>query len=180
MAKTKKPKKCNYQLAPKDHPAYGIIRELVKTDFHNHLADAKIAVALRYGLKKDKDGILVLGKMKKASDLDRELKPFDFALILNATAWEELDAKQREALVFHELCHGQIQEDEETGLPKRDEKGRKVYRIRKHDLEEFRDVVAEFGLYKSDLADFVRVAVEQKKTPLFPKDADKPKMNVVG
>jgi hypothetical protein len=36
----------------------------------------------------------------------------------------------------------------------RDERSRKCYRVRKHDIEEFSDVVARYGTYKRDLEMF--------------------------
>jgi hypothetical protein len=117
----------------------------------------RIALAWATSWKPDVDGRLVLGKCKKASDLDRELAPFDFVILLNRDFWlnPRVTDRQRDALLDHELMHAAIAYDEH-GDPKIDARGRTVYRIRKHDIEEFRDVVARHGCYKADLEDFAR------------------------
>ena len=43
---------------------------------------------------------------------------------------------------------------DDKGEPVIDERGRPVYRMRKHDIEEFADVVARYGCYKADLESF--------------------------
>jgi hypothetical protein len=135
---------------------------------HEDLRDAKVAVAWMLDVKADKDGHLVLGKCKKASDLDREFRDFDIVVLLNAEAWKQLDDKQRAALVDHELCHATEQCDK-NGEPVLDERDRKVYRMRKHDIEEFTCIVKRYGTYKSDLEEFVRQAIQ---APLFADQAN--------
>jgi hypothetical protein len=179
MPKVKRPKRVNYTLIPQGEEPYKILAKVVK-QWHPHLKDAAIALAWRRGLKRDKDGLMVLGKAKKASDLDKELKPFDFCIILNEEMWGTLNAEKRAALIDHEACHCQVSIDDETGEPKRDERGRTIWRLRKHSIEEFEEIPQRHGLYKKDLERFARICLEQKKTPLFPKDGDKPKMGVVG
>jgi len=163
----RKPKPVHYYLIPAEHPAYPLLRELVAAH-HAHLAEAKIALAWRLGAKPDKDGRVVLGLCKKASDLDRELKDLDFVIVLNAEHWDKFSDAQRAALLDHELCHAQVELDEASGEPRTDARGRTVYRVRGHDLEEFREVVERHGLYKADLAAFARACAKQKKSPLFP------------
>lgn len=133
--------------------------------WHPHLNEARIALAWRKEWKEDKDGLLVLGKCKKTSDLEKELHPFDFIVLLNREMWEALDEEQRLALVDHELCHAQVTLDGTEA--KRDDRGRIVYRVRKHDVEEFREVVERHGLYKSDLEAFARSMVRGRKAPLL-------------
>lgn len=132
---------------------------------HDALSEARIAYAWMIGKKPDKDGRIVLGKMKKASELDRQLHEFDAVLLLNREHWEILSEEQRRALVDHELCHLDVDVDPDTGDPRLDEEDRKLYRIRKHDLEEFRGVIERHGCYLSDIVEFVRVA--RKKDPNF-------------
>lgn len=105
-----------------------------------------------------------LGKCRKVGDLDKKLHNFDFIVLVNHQAWQDLDDRQRVALLDHELAHCAVSVDDE-GEVKQDENGRTVYRIRKHDLEEFRDVVQRNGLYKADLEAFAAVCAEKYKTP---------------
>jgi len=136
--------------------------------FHSHLEKARIAIAWRLDVKADRDGRLWLGQLKKASDLDRELKPFDLVILLNHYAWDHFSQAQRHALVDHELMHAQVVIDSDGELVK-DERGRQCYRTRKHDLEEFRDIVYRHGAYKEDLVDFVTMlrAREKNTQPLL-------------
>jgi hypothetical protein len=119
-------------------PVYRLLRELVMA-YHEHLKDARIALAWCTSWKPDVDGRVTLGKCKKASDLDRELATFDFIILLKKSFWQDLAVTpdQRRALLDHELCHAGVKLDERTGEPVYDERGRKVYRVVKHDVEEF-------------------------------------------
>lgn len=164
MAKKRmaKAKAVNYVLIPPEseigRPMYERLYRLVD-DHHADLSrtEARIALAWQLGLKPDVDGRLVLGRCRKATDLDRELAPYDFVILLNRDFWQhpKVTDVQRDALLDHELMHASVSFDED-GDYKRDNRGRCVFRIRKHDLEEFRDVVARHGLYKDDLIDFER------------------------
>ena len=61
-----------------------------------------------------------------------------------------------------------------NGEPKQDEQGRTVYRIRRHDIEEFQDVVARHGLYTGKLEEFAAAAINDAKRPIL-KEAEKEK-----
>lgn len=160
--------------AGKTTEAYQILDRLVKKH-HGQLVDANIAIAWRFGWSKDADGRLKLGQAKKGSDLDRELHQYDFVILLNHEAWNQggLNQKQKDALVDHELCHCEVSMDT-NGEPKQDEQGRTVYRIRRHDIEEFQDVVARHGLYTGKLEEFAAAAINDAKRPIL-KEAEKEK-----
>ncbi|HUX01769.1 MAG TPA: putative metallopeptidase [Phycisphaerae bacterium] len=143
---------------------YRILDEFVRTH-HPHLAEAKIALAWNDAWAEDADGKVQLGQAKKASDLDRELHGHDLVILLNRSWWNQFQPEQQRALMDHELCHCEVAKDDD-GETKQDEKGRIVYRIRKHDVEEFREVVARHGVWKSDLEQFVATA-KDANTPLF-------------
>lgn len=147
--------------------AYRIMEKLIE-DHHSHLRGAKIAIAWRFGWKADADGRIKLGQAKKGSDLDRELHHNDFVILLNHERWNmaNFSEEQMAALLDHELCHCQVSCDA-NGEPKTDEIGRTVYRLRKHDVEEFRDVVARHGLWKDDLVAFADSAAKKTHRPLL-------------
>lgn len=149
----------------KDVPEYRLLKEIIMAH-HGHLERARIALAWRLDVKPNRDGLIELGKAKKASDLDRELKDYDFVILLNSTAWAGFGVNQRRALLDHELCHCQVSRGKD-GEVQRDERGRPCYRMRKHDIEEFREVVQRHGCYKADLEEFARTLVERYQTPLF-------------
>lgn len=146
-------------------------KELIR-NYHPHLAKAQIALAWNLSWNADVDGFLVLGKCKKGSDLDRELHGYDFVILLNQMAWGALTAPQRVALIDHELCHAEISKDQH-GHPKIDERGRIVYRTRKHDLEEFKAIYERHGMYKENLADFVKAQRAKHEAPLLDSIGEK-------
>ena len=146
---------------------YRLMEDLIDKH-HSHLKDAKMAICWRFGWNQDADGRLSLGRAKKASDLDRALKEYDFAILLNWEAWNKggLDQAQKAAVIDHELCHCQVVVDR-NGETKTDEEGRTVYRVRKHDVEEFKDVVSRHGLYTSELASLAEAGIKDSKRPLL-------------
>lgn len=156
--KPAKPKRVSYELIARDDifgaPMYSMLRELV-AEHHHELRDARIALAWCTSWKSDADGRITLGKCKKASDLDRELAAFDFVILLSRLFWrnDAVADKQRRALLDHELMHAAVKHDD-RGEPARDERDRIVYRIRKHDLEEFSAIVERYGTYTRDLETF--------------------------
>lgn len=177
--KLKARKKVTVKLLEREHGGkvttpYRLMERIVKAH-HPHLKDAKIAIAWRFGKRADADGRLWLGQAKKGSDLDRSLHGYDFVILLNHEAWNvsSFTEEMMNALLDHELCHCAIANDS-NGEPKVDEEGRKVYRIRKHDLEEFSEVVARHGQWKSDIRHFVDMALRDKRErdaqPLLPDE----------
>jgi hypothetical protein len=168
-----KPKTVSYQVIPRstaiDYPAtqmYALLDELVD-QHHEDLRKARIALAWCTSWKPDVDGRVVLGKMQKASDLGRELAPFDFVVLLSKRFWMHPETKetQKRALLDHELCHGALAHDA-AGEPIENERGQLVFRIRKHDLEEFSAIVQRHGIWKSDIEQFAR-ALKLGEVPEF-------------
>jgi hypothetical protein len=148
-------KRVSYQLIKPDtkdgEPIYQLMNRTIE-QHHEELTNARIVIAWNLAWKPDKDGRVILGKCKKASDLDRELSPYDFVILLRKEFWQhpQTTDAQRAALLDHELCHASVQLDAALE-PKRDERGRVVYRMRKHDIEEFSEILHRHGCYKSDL-----------------------------
>lgn len=161
-----KPKAINFEIIHESHVAYKLLNK-IQGKFHRDLDDAKIALAWRKALKPDIDGRLVLGRCVKASDLQRELVKWDFVILLNKEVWdlEDFPTDKKEALIDHELCHAAVALDAD-GEPKIDEKGRQVWRTRKHDIEEFGDVVERHGLYKRDLERFAESLLKSQQGAL--------------
>lgn len=173
MGKAAKPKPVNFDLIPEGHEAYKLLDE-VRDKWHEDLYGAKIALAYRKRLKRDRDGILMLGKCIKVSDLQKEFCPFDFIILLNREVWQDtaFDKKKRLALLDHEMCHAELSLDKQLDR-RTDEKGRTVYRVRKHDIEEFRSVVEHHGCYKADLEKFAESLLKKKGMPLLANLEDK-------
>lgn len=165
-----KPKQVAYELidptSVAGHPMYGLLASLV-TAHHRDLEGARIALAWCTSWNPDVDGRVTLGKCKRASELDRELAAFDFIILLRRSFWldQRVTDAQRTALLDHELCHAAVKLDKH-GEPALDARGRVIYRTRKHDLEEFTQIVARHGCYKSDIEAFAH-ALQTKGTPEF-------------
>lgn len=144
---------------------YLLLKQMRKEN-HSHIADAKIALAWRHRMKSDKDGILKLGQCLKNSGVHREFANYDFIILLNKMAWDAFTKEQKMALLDHELCHIMPSEDK-NGEHIQDDLGRKMFRTRRHDIEEFQDVVRRHGVYKKDLERFAEVVAKKQAQPLF-------------
>jgi hypothetical protein len=168
--KEKRRKRVTVKLIPRMHAGevtepYRLMEEIQAKD-HGDLDGVKIGLAWRLGWRPDANKNLCLGKCRKRGDLDRELDTFDFVIMLNKEAWPGLNLKEKRALIDHELCHANVVLDSD-GEPKVDDADRLVCRIRKHDTEEFRDVVKRHGLWTSDLAAIAQAAVNDAQRPLL-------------
>src|SRR5690348_4498506 len=159
-----KPKKVSFQIIEDPSPAHKVLKSAL--EWHEELDGATVKLAWRKGTKQDVDGRIVLGRCVKVSDLHREFFNADFIVVLNREYWDAFSDAQRLALMDHELCHAAIKLDK-NGQEMYDEKDRQVFRTRKHDLEEFREVVERHGLYKDDLRLFAETVRSAKKVPLF-------------
>ena len=149
---------------------YRIMEEILKLPAHEHLKKARIAIAWNLSWKPDADERLVLGKCKKGADLERQMHGFDFVILLNKDIWqkslEKFGNKLKRALMDHELCHAQVCRDSD-GEIKKDDQGRICYRIRKHDLEEFREIIERHGIWKGDIAAFAKSLLAKAREPLL-------------
>jgi hypothetical protein len=169
VAQAKKNKAVLVRLIPeasngKTTEPYKFCRDLVKAH-HSHLANARIALLWRRGWKPDKDGHLRFGQAKKASDCDRALKDYDFAILLNEAVWLELTADQRKALMDHQLCHCEVQRSAVGEIVENDE-GKTVYRTRKHDVEEFTEIGNRHGSWTPNMKALIEQISDKGQMPL--------------
>lgn len=161
MAKGNRPKgnttarRVGYELITRDHvaghPVYALMDELIR-EHHPDLRAARFVLAWNLTWQPDADGRVVIGQVKRSSDLDRELIDFDFVILLRRAFWrdERISDEQRAACMDHQLCHCQ-RATTKGGDPAVDERGRPVWRLRKHDVEEFADVIERHGMHSHDL-----------------------------
>ena len=169
----------NHEAKPRLEP-YKIMDELRKSN-HDSIKDANILLAYRKGWKSNVDGHIILGKCIKASELQRELVDWDFVILLNFEVWNsaEFTREKKLALLDHELCHAEPALDKE-GEPKVTASGKKVWRIREHDVQEFTEIIARHGCYKKDLQRFAETIIKQaQKTIPFPEPAAGAKGEVI-
>lgn len=177
MPAAKRPKKVTVHVIDRytETKLYNKLDAIVR-EWHPWLSDANIVLAWNASWKADVDGNLVLGKLKKASDLERELFQtikedgeatlLDAVIMLNEEAWQSLNDVQRTAVLDHCLSQLAVATDENDD-PKHDECGRLVYRTRKPDVQEFSDVVQRHGPYLTQIANLVKAANETKRAPLL-------------
>ena len=88
----------------------------------------------------------------------------DFLITLNEAFWEGASDLEREILVVHELHHC-AQALDKFGSPKFTKDGGPVLAIKGHDVEEFTAVVARYGAWKGDLAEFAEALREGMARP---------------
>lgn len=158
-------RKVAYELidATTDHGAamYHLLGELVERR-NPDVSHARFAMGWCTSWKGDVDGHVTVGKIRKASDLDKELAPYDFVMLLAKWFWEDVNVppRTREAIIANELEKCALVYDRLTGEPKYDERGRPLFRLRKYDVQGFKSVVAEYGEYMSNIEDFAKALRE--------------------
>lgn len=142
---------------------YGMMDKLRKRN-HHHVRKAKIGLAWKKSIKPDKDGHILLGKCIKAGDLQRELADYDFIILLNKEVWEheKFGSKRQKALLDHELCHA-AQAYDKHGKRMKNDRGKYVFRVRHHDVEEFSEIVERHGIWKHDLEVFAEALLKGKR-----------------
>ena len=179
--RVKPPKQLKLDVIPREGQEGRELDDLEKTAYamldqiaaahHPHLAEARIVAAWMRDVKSDADGRLHLGQARKAADPHRQMHNCDWIICLNRQAFQEFNEAQRRALIDHELCHAAAAY-KKNGDKKFDAAGRQCYRVRKHDVEEFREIIQRHGCWKSDLEAFFQAALERRKEPLLEKKAE--------
>lgn len=89
-----------------------------------------------------------IASIRKVSDLMKMWVNADYVIMIYESNFSDLDDVAKEAVLFHELCHIKVVIDK---------KGNKKFKLRKHDVEEFVDVVKKYGAYQNSLNFFVSI-----------------------
>ena len=135
---------------------------------HRHLLGARV-LFLFTNKQRTKGEKVVLGTAQKMAPLQKYLSSaldpdtgmpsvdegYDFLILLDSNEWATLNAKQRTALVDHELMHCWV-----------DAEG--AFKLRAHDVEEFADIIARHGLWKSDVQTFGEVIRQMRLAEAVP------------
>lgn len=103
--------------------------------YHPQLANAVIKLQMR-DKAPTRSGASVWGEADTANNPSQE-QQYDFTIWFAADAWALLDETQRDALAEHELFHCSWGAD---GKPF----------LRPHDIEEFNDIIARYGIWWPD------------------------------
>jgi hypothetical protein len=110
--------------------------------YHPDLATVVEEIVVVFRDKASKaGGQVILGTSKKVPPLANALagEEFKFVLEIAADEWENLDSKQREALLDHLLCACRCEEDPKTG-------NEKLY-VAKPDVTAYRENVERYGMW---------------------------------
>jgi hypothetical protein len=149
------------------HPAE-IYARLIQLPEHAHLKDFDAMVVFFLQVDREiKQGRVVLGAAHlprvqgKLSGLfysmlaERYGRLPDYIITLDHDYWmEESSEIEREALLYHELCHC-VQAVDKDGEMRFDEAGNPVWALAPHDIEEFNLVVARYGAWSDDIKAFL-------------------------
>lgn len=84
----------------------------------------------------------------------------DFLITLDLEFWESASERDREILVYHELCHC-VQKVDREGEPRWSEDGLPVWGIVDHDVNEFVATVRRYGAYSEEIREFIAAAGEK-------------------
>lgn len=126
---------------------------------HDHLIEFTDQIRYVFRDKAAKsNGKQVWGKARKVSGLNAFIAggPGEFHLVeFAADIWDRLSPRSKRALVDHELCHLNVEEEEKDGELVT------VLTIKAHDIEEFTEIVQRHGFWRPDLIDFVSGNAEQ-------------------
>jgi len=124
---------------------------------HSHLVEAKIKYLFRTGSWSTQKRE-TWGKAQRISGQQAFLTGLDFVITVHMDVWEQLDEKERIALVDHELAHCCKGEDDPEGNP--------TWYIQGHDVEEFISVIRRHGLWRPSLKKIDKAVQEHKQLTL--------------
>ena len=125
---------------------------------HSHLVEAKIKYLFRSGAwvvcKETR-----LGSSQKCTGKEKFMTGYDFIMTINWDEWIKLDAKQREALVDHELLHCCRGEDDEDGYP--------TWYTQDHTFKGFPQEIRRHGMWLKGLQMMKTASDEHKQLSMF-------------
>jgi len=118
--------------------------------WHSGITEAKIAYLFKDVDNWTSKGKIIMARTYKVPEQWQFLSGYDVLVVINFPVWCDLNSKQREALIDHELCHVHKEKNEKTGAT--------TWNLVDHDVEEFAVIVQRHGLWMPDLKKFMRVA----------------------
>lgn len=109
------------------------------------------------------DNKVTAGMCVRVDDRNRTIHGVDFVIEISQDVWLEANDQFKLALMDHELGHVGIRMDAD-GQPEMDEKTMRIKTyIKKHDIEEFEDVLERHGDYHKELRSFLEAFARHKK-----------------
>jgi hypothetical protein len=145
-----------------------IFADSLIANYHPMLAEAQIIIGYNYGWKPNRDGRIILATVSIINDFDRQLHNKDIKILLNYNYWHnpETNDDNRNALIDHQLSHPRPVMDKDLAIPVRNDMGMIKYYLREHDLEDFNDVVARWGIWMIEMeksAEIMAAAWDKEK-----------------
>ena len=127
------------------------IARVLLNALHAHLVNRKIGYLFRESIKEK--GKTTLAKASRVSGKLQHFARLDLLIEVNWDAYRFLGSEQRIALLDHELCHFDVDDDRCL--------------IIAHDVEEFSSIVRRWGFWKLDLRLFNDAAQAGPQLELF-------------
>ena len=147
------------------------IQQIAEEIIHQHrpqLAPLSIGYVFRW-----RENIHGIGRASQKSNAtcrvcsprERFWSGHDAVIEIEKAWWNAASDQERRALVHHELCHLAVEDDAD---------GRSRAVKVDHDLEEFAEVIALYGLWNTNIANFAEQAGLQLRLPIEERIATQP------
>ncbi len=113
-----------------DTSVYDSLHKIIGDSFPE--LEAAIFIVLFDNKKRKSGGRYVIGRIKKANDelkalsMDKDGVMPDYILFLDKTIYDVLDDRDKDRIIFHELCHTEVVIDSDN-----------QYRIKDHEIQSF-------------------------------------------
>jgi hypothetical protein len=95
------------------------------------------------------------GMCCRVDDRNRTVHGYDFIIEISKDVWDESTPDYKRALMDHELGHVGIRMDEDGDVVYDEKMNRPKTYIKRHDIEEFEDVLERHGAYHKGLREFL-------------------------
>lgn len=110
------------------------------------------------------DDKVIAGMCIRVDDRNRTVHDQDFIIEIAKDVWDEAPSDEfRNALMDHELGHAGVRCDENGDVIYDEKTNRPKTYIKKHDIEEFEDVLERHGAYHKNLRSFLDAFARHKK-----------------
>lgn len=136
-----------------------------------YLGHVKIAYMFRPEAAVSDDKVIA-GMCIRVDDRNRVIHDQDFIIEIAKDVWEDATQEFRRALMDHELGHAGIRMDENGDVIYDEKTNRPKTYIKKHDIEEFEDVLERHGAYHKALRQFLEAFARSKKKKAGDKTAE--------
>lgn len=138
-----------------------VAEQLISSN-HPKLAGLKIEYLFRDEAAVS-NGKVTVAMACRVDDRNWALTRTDFIIEVAKDVWDSAEPRFREAVLDHELCHIGLNCDENGAVKKDAKTNRAKGYIRKHDMEEFEDVVVRHGSYRKDLRSFIEAYAKRRQ-----------------